>query len=340
VNPLITPELEALVKRCLEKNEGARYANAGELVVDLEGAMEKSQLSRDRRQLSAYVKDPEQYDAAFAEKTINESLSRGAFFMQKGRSHLEEAVLEYRRVLFLDPAHDRALANLDKLRVAQKGDGSRTVMIDAIPTAAPAAVKKRSKRRTQQAWLMTVGAGLIVLGTGAFWLISHSRSGDRAAQQAALRAAAPVSLPTDVGKDSVLVVNTPPKKERATMSASSSDPGATRITDTQTIATKPAPKHNTTAKKETVAKKEPAPVVEPGALSVYFLGGVGDVWVDGKLFSRQPPFEKAAIAAGKHRIACRMSEDNQTHEITVDIQPGHETVVEYEVGGKPVVTEE
>jgi len=35
-----------------------------------------------------------------------------------------------------------------------------------------------------------------------------------------------------------------------------------------------------------------------------------------------------------------MSEDNQTHEVTVDIQPGHETVVEYEVGGKPVVTEE
>jgi predicted Ser/Thr protein kinase len=343
VNPLITPELEALVKRCLEKNEGARYANAGELVVDLEAAMEKSQLSRDRRQLSAYVKDPEQYDAAFAEKTINESLSRGAFFMQKGRSHLEEAVLEYRRVLFLDPAHDRALANLDKLRVAQKGDGSRTVMIDAMPTAAPAAVKKRSKRRTQQAWLMTVGAGLIVLGGGAFWFFSHSRSGDGAAQQAALRAADPTALPSDAGKDSVLVAKTTPKKETVpgTMSASSSDPGATRITDTQTIATpKPAPKHNTTAKKEAVAKKEPAPIVEPGALSVYFLGGVGDVWVDGKLFARQPPFEKAAIAAGKHRIACRMSEDNQTHEVTVDIQPGHETVVEYEVGGKPVVTEE
>src|SRR4029079_6856258 len=140
---------------------------------------------------------------------------------------------------------------------------------------------------------------LIVLGGGAFWFFSQSRSGDGAAQETALHAAAPVSLPSDVGKDSVRVAKTTPKKERATMSASSSDPGATRITDTQTIATpKPAPKHNTTAKKETVAKKEPASIVEPGALSVYFLGGVGDVWVDGKLFSRQPPFEKASIAAG------------------------------------------
>jgi len=72
VNPLITPELEIVVKRCLEKSEGARYANAGALVVDLEAAMERGQLSRDRRQLAAYVKDPAQNDAAYAEKTINE----------------------------------------------------------------------------------------------------------------------------------------------------------------------------------------------------------------------------------------------------------------------------
>jgi serine/threonine-protein kinase len=97
INPLISPELESVVKRCLSKNETVRFANASELVLALEAAMEKSRIARDRRQLASYVKDPEHYDATFAEKTITECLSRGAFYMQKGRSHLDDAMLEYRR---------------------------------------------------------------------------------------------------------------------------------------------------------------------------------------------------------------------------------------------------
>jgi hypothetical protein len=80
--------------------------------------------------------------------------------------------------------------------------------------------------------------------------------------------------------------------------------------------------------------------VEKGSLSVYFLGGVGDVWIDGKLFPHQPPFEKAPLSAGTHRVSCRMSEDNQSKEITVTIRPEKETVIEYEVGSNPVVSED
>jgi serine/threonine protein kinase len=367
VNPLISPELEIVVERCLEKDDRMRYPSAFGLVVDLEAAMEKSHIARDRRQLAAYVKDPERYDAAFAEKTITECLSRGAFFMQKGRTHLEEAVLEYRRVLFLDPSHDRALSNLDKLR-AQKNDGPHTLMMDAVSTAAHAAVSRSTKspagtasRGHRAIWTTVVAAALILVGGGAFWMISNSRESAR--EHAALQAAAPgfkASTKPDasktVEKDPALAVATQALKQgekkptRGTMSASSSDAGDTRITDAPS---RPAPekpktiskpqsasKSDVSPKKETVVKPREKAAVEPGSLSVYFLGGVGDVWVDGKLFSRQPPFEKAPLAAGKHRIACRMSEDNETREVTVDIQPGRETVVEYEVGGKPVVSEE
>jgi predicted Ser/Thr protein kinase len=366
INPLISMELEALVKRCLEKNESTRYASAADLVMDLEAAMEKSQIARDRRQLAAYVKDPAHYDAAFAEKTITDCLSRGAFFMQKGRSHLEDAVLEYRRILFLDPGNERALANLDKLRHEKigRGEGPRTMMMDAIPAAAAAPSERSPARERNTAgralrprpW-MSVLAAVVVLVPGLLFFMSRSNTTDHAAQQMSLRAAEPAltPVPNPVDSDSSRLAATTPKVEREkkkapTMSASSSDAGVTHITDdsSQPAAEKPknisrpqsASKGDVTAKNETVAKAQEKAVLKPGSLSVYFLGGVGDVWVDGKLFSRQPPFEKAPLAAGKHRVACRMSDDNETREIAVDIQPGHETVVEYEVGGKPVVTEE
>jgi hypothetical protein len=125
------------------------------------------------------------------------------------------------------------------------------------------------------------------------------------------------------------------------MSASSGDAAVTPLTDSKSSrdARVPAPKK--TEEVKTKAKTASTDTVAAaGSLSVYFLGGVGDVWVDGKLFPYQPPFDRAPLAAGTHRVSCRMSEDSESHEIVVTIHSGRETVIEYEVGGKPVVSGE
>jgi serine/threonine-protein kinase len=327
VNPLIGPELESLVKCCLEKNENARYASATALVAHLESAMAKSQIARDRRQLAGYVKDPAQYEAAFAEKTVAECLSRGEVFMQQGRSHLEEAVLEYRRILFLDPSNERALANLDRLRAKNKDDASRTLLMDAVPaaTAVAAAAAHVTPRATKApkrkaAWV-PVAAALLLTAVGVLWL-PHRHEAPQ----------------TSLLKPSITAPTSPVHKPDApTMTASSSDAALTPITDTKPpvqVPEKPAPKH------EPAPKPVRTATVEKGSLSVYFLGGVGDVWIDGKLFPHQPPFEKAPLSAGTHRVSCRMSEDKQSKEITVTIRPEKETVIEYEVGSNPVVSED
>jgi hypothetical protein len=77
-----------------------------------------------------------------------------------------------------------------------------------------------------------------------------------------------------------------------------------------------------------------------GTLSVYFLGGVGEFFINDKRFSQQPPFEGVSLPAGTYRMACRMSGDPVPKEITVTIRPNRETVIEYELGRYPVVTEE
>ncbi len=365
INPLISMELENLVKRCLEKNESARYASASALVADLEAAMEKNQIARDRRQLAAYVKDPAHYDAAFAEKTITECLSRGAFYMQKGRSHLEDAVLEYRRILFLDPGNERALSNLDKLRHEKvgKGEGARTIMLDAVPAAgvASSALSSAPERNAAgrapglRVW-MWVLVTAVVMVPGLVFLVARPRTADHAAQQTSLRVAEPVTTPVEtmVHADSSRLATTAPRvesqKEKAPviMSASSSEAGVTPVTDNR-AQNASRPEKQGTNMKPPVTKPEPkvpGPAPTPvreiamGSLSVYFLGGVGNVWVDGKLFPHQPPFEKIPLAAGTHRVSCRMSEDKESHELTVTIHPGAETVVEYEVGGTPMVSDE
>jgi hypothetical protein len=79
--------------------------------------------------------------------------------------------------------------------------------------------------------------------------------------------------------------------------------------------------------------------VETGTLSVFFLGGVGELRVNGKKFAHQPPFEGVSMPAGTYRIACRMTGDDAPREVMVTIRADAETVLEYEMGGTPVVTQ-
>jgi hypothetical protein len=214
-----------------------------------------------------------------------------------------------------------------------------------------------------------VAAAAVVVGL-ALWLTPRSRVTGDAAKQTAFRPDTADSTPVQHAG------NLTGDRDSLMMSATSSDGGSaipveprdaktTRANAKETIdprGTQPAVvKHTanapdtthlasnlrstrgTPAQSQGGGRPEPparevAPA--PGFLSVYYLGAVGELWVDGKHFSRQPPFDKVSIASGTHRLACRMSSDQVMQELTVTIRPGHETVVEYEVGGKPIATDE
>jgi hypothetical protein len=147
-------------------------------------------------------------------------------------------------------------------------------------------------------------------------------------------------------------------KEAKTTDTKSSDGVATRETqkttrntpenstpqrDTGTNGTKPATSETVVAKgRGEVPPADKPAVAKPaeGTLSVFFLGGVGEFFVNGKRFVHQPPFEKASLPAGSYRMACRMSGDAAPKEIVVSIKANRETVIEYELGRDPVATTE
>ena len=401
VNPVVGPEFAAVVGRMLEKSDRDRYPNATAVIADLEAAMEKSKIARDRRRLSSYIKDPNTYDAASTERTITQCLSRGTFFLQKGQHHLDDAELEFRRILFLDPNNDRARKNLDRIKAQQSG-ANRTVTIDAAavvekPQATTEAMTAPSPapRSPKRKWVVA-GAGLTATAAvlATVWMVTRTPTHpgpttaepspasmvDRpltdlanpdagvvthAPDSAQKTVKSPAGLPEPqrvakaneaknvaekTGKQTELAatkkddtsspVVTPPRTEpkaTRTVSGTSAERSGSAATGTKTAVEKDA---GATAKDERTQASVPPAVKPDGTLSVYYLGGVGEFFVNGKRFAHQPPFDKVSIPAGTYRMACRMSGDSAPKEIVVTILPNEETVIEYEIGRAPVVTTE
>jgi hypothetical protein len=77
-----------------------------------------------------------------------------------------------------------------------------------------------------------------------------------------------------------------------------------------------------------------------GRLSVYYLGGVGELELNGRAFSQQPPFSGAVLPAGRYRVVCRMVNESDSREFDITVKEGGETVLEYEVGKEPAVSYE
>ena len=372
VNPLIEPEFERVIGRMLCKDSRERYENAGALITDLEAAMEKSRIARDRRRLAAYIGDPDAYDARSTEKAVTQHLSRGAFYMQKGEDHLDDALLEFRRILFLDPTNERARKNLERIR-NKRGDKNKTVTIEAqgagdVRAAAasappPSAPKRRvrSRRRISRRTYAMGIAGVGMLVAAVLWTARDTGNGSTSAQRT--RPPAPSSMAesplilTDTAPEPVpMPADSTPGNRHAVATDATDGAAITRANEKRPEprvpivaivkkdgstrpAAKPEPEQTEVTRAPQAAVSEtvsrPAPT---GLLSVFFLGGVGEVTVNGKPFGHQPPFEGVVMPVGKYRVACRMSGDSEPREIVVKIAPGRETVVEYEMGGQPMVS--
>ncbi len=415
VNPIVEPEFAAIVARMLAKNDRDRYQNATALISELEAAMEKAKISRDRRRLGSYIKSPDAYDAAILEKTVTHCLSRGTFFLQKGQHHLDDAALEFRRILFLDPNNERARKNLDRIK-SQQGGVHRTVTIDAAqspshsqPTRTSRVIPVRAGRPARRAHsrrrlVVGIGGAVVTVGValGAWFgsrVFDARPTRNEVTSPASLSDGLPIvardadrgAMPTR--NDSVVVrgvadnavaSNGSPEPKRAPATQGGATPPSSSRSDekakgtrkdappsTTTVATrdanestgtagkkpeeprttgekgtKPAPSESGTAKggggegaAQPAGESQAAAKPADGTLSVFFLGGVGEFFVNGKRFVQQPPFEKVTLPAGSYRMACRMSGDAAPKEIVVTIRPNQETIIEYELGRDPVIAE-
>lgn len=79
------------------------------------------------------------------------------------------------------------------------------------------------------------------------------------------------------------------------------------------------------------------PKIAYGRLSVYFLGGVGELLLNGKRFKQQPPFTGVVMPTGRYTVSCKMFRVEDTREFQIVVKEDENTVVEYELGNEPTI---
>lgn len=126
----VTLEIEALVNRMIEKDPDKRYNAARNLLRGIEDCMETLDptgglIKHRRRYLSRFAQDPKGFSEELKKSSISAHLDRGFYFQNLGLTKIDDAVREFRYVLFLDPENTKASSALDELKTKADESGVR-----------------------------------------------------------------------------------------------------------------------------------------------------------------------------------------------------------------------
>ena len=163
-NPLVPEDVAAIVRKMLAKDVSKRYATITQAREELEGIIEQLGLLRGKDLLKEYALEPAAVGQKWRSKRMSRHLDQGLYFENMGLGKIDDALLEFRRVLHLDPENAVARDHLkklererDKLVASQpKGappagdDGATQVISPADAKAAAAAAKTPESRKPEK----------------------------------------------------------------------------------------------------------------------------------------------------------------------------------------------
>jgi len=158
-NPLVPEEVASIVRKMLEKDVSKRYSTIAAAREDLEGVIEQLGLLRGKDLLKEYASGPDVVGQKWRQKRMSRHLDQGMYFENMGLGKIDDALLEFRRVLHLDPSNAVAKDHLKKLErdreklvasqppapAAAPADPGSTVVMSAEEAAAQAAAPKVAK---------------------------------------------------------------------------------------------------------------------------------------------------------------------------------------------------
>jgi hypothetical protein len=125
LNPLVPEGAVSVIRSMLEKDASKRCASATQAVAALEETIEKLEVRRGRELLREYAQDPEKVVTAMRSLRLSRHLNQGIHFEKMGQVKIDDALEEFRRVLFLDPEHELAKEHVQRLERDRHRVGER-----------------------------------------------------------------------------------------------------------------------------------------------------------------------------------------------------------------------
>jgi serine/threonine protein kinase len=140
----VTPEIEALVSRMLQKDPDRRFPAMRNVIRQLEDCMESLDptgglIKHRRKYLADFARDPQAFSETLHSRSVRSHLDRGYYFKKMGLSKIDDALREFRYVLLLDPQNDRARTAIGELKSLADESGVRFPETDETRALPPGA---------------------------------------------------------------------------------------------------------------------------------------------------------------------------------------------------------
>jgi serine/threonine protein kinase len=114
-NPLVPEDVARIVRGMLQKDMGKRTQTITQVRESLEDVIESTGLHRGKDLLREYALDPKAVATKWRQKRLSRHLDQGLYFENMGLGKIDDALLEFRRVLHLDPGNSVARDHVKKL---------------------------------------------------------------------------------------------------------------------------------------------------------------------------------------------------------------------------------
>ena len=120
-NPLVPEEVASIVRNMLQKDVSKRYETIAQARQELEAVIEQLGLLRGKDLLRDYALDPQAVGDRWRKKRLSRHMDQGLYFENMGLGKIDDALLEFRRVLHLDPENNTARDHVKKLEREREG---------------------------------------------------------------------------------------------------------------------------------------------------------------------------------------------------------------------------
>ncbi len=132
-NPLVPEEVARLVRGMLQKDVSKRIPTIRQVREELETIIEQMGLLRARDLLREWALDPEPVGDRWRQKRLSRHLDQGLYYENMGLGKIDDALLEFRRVLHLDPSNSVARDHARTLERELARTGSKPAPAEPSP---------------------------------------------------------------------------------------------------------------------------------------------------------------------------------------------------------------